>query len=187
MTPQKDSISRAQIKKEQSRIRNARYRAAHPERLKEQQDRFKINNPEKALDIKRRWNEVHRVAKKEKEAIRYQKNREVILARSLQWQRDNPEKVLAREQRRRAREANVPISDLTAQQWNEIKESYDHRCAYCLIRFYGNLTQEHITPISLGGSHTVWNVVPACQSCNSKKRLGPPLIPVQPLLLTFSK
>lgn len=187
MTPLDNSTPKAQTKKEQSRVRNARYRAAHPERLKEQQDRFKLNNPERALEIKRRWNETHRVEKKATEALRYQQNREIILARSLKWQRDNPDKVLARGQRRRAREANVPISDLTADQWREIQESYDHRCAYCLRKFKGRLTQEHITPISLGGSHTVWNIVPACQSCNSKKHTGPPLVPVQPLLLTFTK
>lgn len=28
---------------------------------------------------------------------------------------------------------------------------------------------EHVVPISLGGTHTLGNIVPACQSCNFNK------------------
>ena len=44
------------------------------------------------------------------------------------------------------------------------------------------LTMDHITPISKGGAHTASNIVPACQSCNSKKNNRAPLKPVQPIL-----
>lgn len=82
----------------------------------------------------------------------------------------------------RALKRGAPISDLTAEQWQAIKEAYGHRCVYC-GRKMQRLTQDHITPLSKGGSHTLQNVVPACQSCNSKKSAGAPLVPVQPLLL----
>ena len=86
----------------------------------------------------------------------------------------------------RARKANAPINDFTAAQWREMQGAYDHRCAYCGKRAKGKLTQDHITPLSKGGSHTVSNIVPACRSCNSQKHAGPPLTQVQPLLLTIA-
>jgi 5-methylcytosine-specific restriction endonuclease McrA len=77
------------------------------------------------------------------------------------------------------------LNDLSVAQWREIKVAYGHRCVYC-GRKMQHLTQDHITPLSKGGSHTAPNVVPACLSCNSKKRARAPLVPVQPLLLTIA-
>jgi 5-methylcytosine-specific restriction endonuclease McrA len=82
--------------------------------------------------------------------------------------------------RRRSRFIGIR-SDLTARQWAEIKAIYSHRCAYCGER--KPLTQDHITPISKGGEHTASNIVPACQSCNSRKGARLPIVPFQPHLL----
>jgi 5-methylcytosine-specific restriction endonuclease McrA len=57
---------------------------------------------------------------------------------------------------------------LTQEQWNEILEVFDHRCAYCL-RSDVKLTMDHVIPVSKGGPHTAENVVPACKPCNSQK------------------
>jgi 5-methylcytosine-specific restriction endonuclease McrA len=67
---------------------------------------------------------------------------------------------------RRARMKGV-FADLTTEQWREIKASYNQRCAYCHER--KPLTQDHVIPISKGGPHSAWNIVPACRSCNSRK------------------
>ncbi len=55
---------------------------------------------------------------------------------------------------------------VTATEWQAILESYEGRCAYCGSQ---GRTQDHVVPISRGGTHTADNVVPACQSCNSRK------------------
>ena len=105
--------------------------------------------------------------------------------RDTEYRAANPEIIAAIKSRRRARKASAPINDLSAAQWREIKEHYDHRCVYC-GRKMQRLTQDHLTPLGPEGPHTVKNVVPACVSCNSKKKTGPPLCPVQPLLLTIA-
>lgn len=87
--------------------------------------------------------------------------------------------------RRRARKNGAEVNNLTPAQWEEIQVAYDYRCVYC-GRKMKRLTQDHITPLSKGGNHTVQNVVPACYACNYKKRTGPPLVPIQPLLLTMA-
>lgn len=112
----------------------------------------------------------------------YRINADYYKAKSREWGRNNPDKALAKKQRRRVRIAGVK-STLTLTQWNAIKAAFGFRCAYC--RLSKPLTQDHITPISKGGDHTVHNVVPACQRCNASKHAGPPPTVVQPLLLTF--
>lgn len=57
---------------------------------------------------------------------------------------------------------------LTAEEWAEILLAHEHRCRYCQKQT--KLTVDHVIPLSKGGEHTKENVVPACQSCNSKKR-----------------
>lgn len=71
------------------------------------------------------------------------------------------------EQRRRALKRGVSAT-LTTTEWKEIKRAYDDGCAYC-GRMDVPLTQDHVLPLG-EGPHVALNVVPACRSCNSKKR-----------------
>lgn len=93
-----------------------------------------------------------------------------------------PDKFQEYRHRRRARISGAPVNDLTNKQWEMIKELFRHRCAYCR-KISKRLTKDHIIPLANQGAHTFSNIVPACSSCNSKKGKGPPLVPVQPLLL----
>jgi 5-methylcytosine-specific restriction endonuclease McrA len=52
-------------------------------------------------------------------------------------------------------------------EWRKIKRLFDDRCAYCGCR--ERLTMDHVRAISRGGRHDAKNIVPACQSCNSRK------------------
>ncbi|TGB13887.1 HNH endonuclease [Streptomyces sp. MZ04] len=47
--------------------------------------------------------------------------------------------------------------------------AYSHRCAYCGIP--GDLTVDHVIPISRGGRHAIGNLVPACLTCNLTKNV----------------
>ena len=52
--------------------------------------------------------------------------------------------------------------------WRQsIKEKWNYECAYCGSE--DNLTLDHITPRSKGGSERVTNVLCACHSCNQSK------------------
>lgn len=67
------------------------------------------------------------------------------------------------------RDAILSTEDpLTAEAWAEILREHNHRCRYCGSQT--KLTVDHVIPLSKGGEHSRANVVPACQSCNSKKR-----------------
>ena len=52
--------------------------------------------------------------------------------------------------------------------WRQsIKEKWNYECAYCGSE--DNLTLDHITPRSKGGSERVTNILCACHSCNQSK------------------
>ena len=115
-------------------------------------------------------------------AARYAANRDLEAALHAAWRKAHPNLSHARVARYAARKRGAAVADLTAPQWEAIKAIWGYRCAYCVIK-PSELTQDHIIPLSNGGNHTASNVVPACRPCNSRKRTGPPPVPVQSVLL----
>ena len=54
-------------------------------------------------------------------------------------------------------------------------------CAYCNQHFEpARLTMDHVVPVARGGKSQKGNVVPACKSCNNKKKL---MTPAEQLLM----
>jgi hypothetical protein len=184
------AAQRAYYKKHRKRIRQqkkARYaaNAAHFRSYQLAYLETHPRDPEHVQGIQTRFHAAH----PERESLyasRYrQKYPERVRVSKARSQRKHLDSHANREARRRATLRAAPVNDLSAQQWREIKAVYSYRCVYC-ERQPTRLTREHLTPLALGGSHTVQNVVPACRSCNSTKHVGAPLCPVQPLLLTVA-
>ena len=55
--------------------------------------------------------------------------------------------------------------------WEEIRESFDNRCAYCSEKDV-RLTIEHLTSFNrqAGGLHHPGNIVPCCSGCNRRRK-----------------
>lgn len=120
---------------------------------------------------------------KETEKAYRLKNRARINANNRKWKANNKEQIEAYEkvysqteaakksaimsfQKRRALKAGLPRT-LTTEQWTDICNAWDNKCAYCSSE--DKLTQDHIVPLSKKGGLTKENIIPACQSCNSSK------------------
>jgi 5-methylcytosine-specific restriction endonuclease McrA len=142
------------------RAQQAEYRARHRAEARERAARWRAANPDRVQANNRRS---------------YAENVEHHLAYRRDYRAKNLDKVLADNRRRRAVEKGAQVRDLTAEQWLAIKELFGNCCAYC-GRQMQRLTQDHVIPLTKGGNHTATNVVPACQSCNSRKgnRPAPP-------------
>jgi 5-methylcytosine-specific restriction endonuclease McrA len=195
------SDSALEARRERGRARVRRHKEKYPERvLASAKKTYVTHRAKRRLQAKQRYDSnaeaenararayyAEHVDKilPQKKAYRLEHAEEISKSQAI-YRATHPEVIVLGAARRRARKLNAPINDLTAAQWLEIQAAYDHRCVYCGKRFKGHLTQEHITPLSKGGPNTAANVVPACKSCNSRKHDGPPLAPVQPLLLTLA-
>lgn len=100
-------------------------------------------------------------------------SREEARSRTKAWREANPERARFNWNKRQERLSSCAISDLTLEQWQDIKDAWDHRCAYCGCT-PEIVTMDHYVPIARGGNHTASNIVPACMSCNARKHDGPP-------------
>lgn len=97
----------------------------------------------------------------------YQHNKEQAKDYHRQWRKLNPGLRDLRKRRYKARKAGLQAT-LTQSQWEAIKDGFNHCCVYCNRRMQ-NLVQEHIIPVVQSGNYTADNILPACQSCNSRK------------------
>lgn len=156
--------------REKTRLAVRRMRERDPERALQKNRDWREANPEKEKKRHRRYDEAHR----EKRRLAISKSRE-----------DNPEH--HRALRRKWRQANLEAA-------RERCRTYWHRkraqrsddsllvdwyaeqirtmpCEYCGSE--ENITVDHVVPISKGGAHSIENIVPACQPCNSSKGAKP--------------
>jgi 5-methylcytosine-specific restriction endonuclease McrA len=71
--------------------------------------------------------------------------------------------------KRRAMKNNI-VGSHTLGDWELLKKQYGYKCP-CCGRSEPNviLTEDHIVPITKGGSDFIDNIQPLCKSCNSKK------------------
>jgi 5-methylcytosine-specific restriction endonuclease McrA len=142
---------------------------------------WRTKNKEYELQKKREYYLSHKEQFSEYGKKRYEEKREEIIARINTYRKSHPEVYAALGHKRRARLASVEINDFTKEDWFIIKFAYNSCCAYC-GKYLERLTCDHIIPLAKNGNNTAANIVPACRSCNSKKGVGPSLIPLVDLL-----
>jgi len=54
--------------------------------------------------------------------------------------------------------------------WDELKKFYNYMCLCCKQQEpFVKLTEDHVVPISAGGTNYISNIQPLCQRCNSLK------------------
>ena len=117
--------------------------------------------------LAKRWYQENRDLSLERQTKRYEENKEKLQAYGRKHAKDNPLIYRASNQRRRAAKRNNGNNDLTAKQIAELFNKHKN-CKYCGAE--GNLTIDHVIPISKGGQNTLANIVPACMPCNNSKR-----------------
>ena len=71
------------------------------------------------------------------------------------------------DRRRQARLINAPGDGISAIEEKQLREEYNHRCAYC--NEIKPFELDHIEPLRWGGAHDISNATVACKSCNSSK------------------
>lgn len=136
--------------KECNKIRTKNWRKNNPDKLKEQWDKRDqkdyVKERKKIFNLRRRMN-----------------------GKFKEWQQNNPEKLmeyrLYREQHKK--------HNITDAEWNNCKDYFNNRCAYCgideIMSEYLYSQDFHKDHVDHGGANDLSNCVPACKSCNSRK------------------
>ncbi len=140
---------------------------------------WRKNNPDKveaynaaSLGTRNEERRQYRQEHQEQErAYRRQYNQEHKAERNAckrRWRRDNRERVCAQKRSRRAQKKGATVEQVDEQ---AIYELYNHTCIYC--GRHKDLTLDHVMALANGGAHSEDNLVVACRSCNSRKRITP--------------
>ena len=168
-----------------------KYREAHPVRevkpfnqkeytkaynLAHKEEQRIYNASEKHKVAKKNWEINNRDKTRQYSKEHYWRNQEKCLQAAQNYRAQNPEKLretwrkssFKRNLIRNSRVAGVECT-LTAKEWGEVLEQYNHCCAYCGAD-NKKLTLDHIVPLCKGGPTIKENAAPACKSCNSRKK-----------------
>lgn len=117
----------------------------------------------------KQYRQEHKEEKRQYHKQYREEHREEILKNQKQWYEDNPDKVFNQHTNRRLLEEKQG-NGITKDQWLEMMEFFNWRCAYSGIQLNkNNRSIDHIIPISLGGENEIWNLVPMLKSYNSSK------------------
>jgi 5-methylcytosine-specific restriction endonuclease McrA len=133
------------------------------ERERERKKKYQRENADKVKQYYRKNITMFKEYQKEYR----EKNADKIKRIIRKWHKENPAKNTYYQQIRKSIKKALPAT-LTAEQWLQIKDDFDNRCAYCGKK--KKLTQDHFIPLSKGGEYTHNNIMPVCKSCNSSKQ-----------------
>ena len=98
------------------------------------------------------------------------KNKKNIIKK---WAKNNPEKILNRNNKRRNKEENQG-NGITKEQWLEMMNFFDWKCAYSGEKMESNNTTngrtvDHIIALDNGGENEPWNIIPMKKGYNTSK------------------
>ena len=133
-------------------LHGANYREKHPDRYRTRVSKWRAEHLEYHRVSSANWRKIHLEQERARNLVYKRTHRAVINAQTANYAH--------------RKRANGGYFSRAA--WEHLKALFGQCCAYCKRRMQ-RLTIDHIIPISKGGWHVSFNIVPACRSCNSKK------------------
>ncbi len=142
------------------------WKRANPERKKEIDRRWVVENRDRHNENGRRWREANPEHGREYARASYQKDPKAHYEKTRKWLKNNPHKSIQYNSARRTRLLNAE-GNFTAEEFADICKRQRDRCAAC--RKKRKLTADHIKALSAGGTNWPNNIQGLCHSCNSRK------------------
>jgi 5-methylcytosine-specific restriction endonuclease McrA len=135
---------------------NKLYYEANKEKIRKMNKAWELLNPGKMASYKKNYNASHKEQKRiyMQRYARTENGRSSRQVACANW---------------KSRRRNAPGS-YTKQEWEALRRTYKHKCVRCGRKEpQVRLTQDHIIPLSKGGSNHISNIQPLCKTCNSSK------------------
>lgn len=125
-------------------------------------------NPEKYKQQSNSNHSKHRDERLLKQKLYYLNNIEYFKIKNKVYRENNRDSILLRNRKRRN---SLKFSIITQCQINNLLNIHNNKCLYCAIDVKRgiNLHLDHKIPLSRGGDHAIYNLAPACKSCNLQK------------------
>lgn len=152
----------------------AAWRKKYPERFRQSNEQWRLNNRDYLLQKKKEW--AHTRGKLPefvaKRRAHYQANRETYCKKAAAYAKKNPHVPSAANARRRSRIAlTIGFPEQIAEFMATVRNRKHVRCYFCKERVAGSKVHfDHIVPLSKGGGHTISNLCAACPRCNLTKQ-----------------
>lgn len=126
-------------------------------------------DPKHTARVKREW----QLKNRQKCLENNRKYRAAHPEKTREWKRrdieKNRDRVNFRNRQREHLERNA-VGKVSYTEWVDLKKRYNNECVCCgKPESEVILTQDHIIPLSAGGTNTIDNLQPLCGSCNSSK------------------
>lgn len=149
----------------EARALMAAWYAAHPGYERQKSQQWRDANPERSRELA--LLSYYRNYAKRK-ALREQR-RDLLRERAKAWRLAHLEQDAAKSRRRFARKRGAAGSHTLAQ-FRALCEQNGWLCTYCsCLLTTRTVTEDHMVPITRGGSDDISNITLACTSCNSRK------------------
>ena len=139
-------------------VKNKYYRQENKEKIAEYQKQYAEKNKEKIQEYKK---------------VYYEENKEKIQEYKKEYYEENPH-IIFNACNRRRKKLDKQGLDITKEQWLEMMDFFNWRCAYSEEYLGGRenkkiRTIDHIISVDKGGLNVIWNIVPMHKSYNSSK------------------
>jgi 5-methylcytosine-specific restriction endonuclease McrA len=152
---------------DRTRAKDRQWRQKNLETKRETDRLYAASHRREALAKAKRWYAANKERKRRYDAEYRRINKARREATIRAWNKLHVDRLRFIRARRRARLTGSPTTH-TEQEWVEKVALLAGCCAYCGEE--KQLTRDHKTPLSRGGTDDISNIVPACRSCNSRKR-----------------
>jgi 5-methylcytosine-specific restriction endonuclease McrA len=144
------------------------YRAKNKDHInKLSRERYK-DNPEPFHKQSKKSHEKNREVRLTAQREYYQDNQEYFSIKNKLYKENNREAILLKNRKRKMKIIGKNISQ---KQVKELLSFHSNECFYCHVNVKSgiNLHLDHMIPLYKGGTHTIENLAPACNTCNLKK------------------
>jgi 5-methylcytosine-specific restriction endonuclease McrA len=150
-------------------IAERRYRAAHLVEVRTgERERYRAYSSERRTKINARRRELHAAHPERRRAVGLESARRYRVRHGAECRERSIAKIYV------LRGGKPELISLTAAEWQWLVTYYGGACAYCGRPFTKKIepVRDHLITIRDGGSHSLQNIVPSCQSCNIAKKRG---------------